>query len=117
MEVQLTDFENAAFTTFVVLLTQALMERGYDAHMPLAAVEANMEQAQKRDAVSSASFALPTHFARCLGAGPCESSTSGEGLSSFSLDELINGKVRRSPHIARRPSPVTPCPCVAVPDG
>jgi glutamate--cysteine ligase catalytic subunit len=42
-EVQTTDFENAAFTLFVVLLSRTILSFGLDLYTPLSLVEANMQ--------------------------------------------------------------------------
>ncbi|KAH9985371.1 glutamate-cysteine ligase catalytic subunit [Russula vinacea] len=47
MEVQMTDFENAAFAVFIVLLSRAIMSMN---------VDQNMHRAQQRDAVNQARF-------------------------------------------------------------
>ncbi|WFD33396.1 glutamate--cysteine ligase [Malassezia cuniculi] len=56
MEVQLTDFENAAFSVFLMLLTRAIKALGTDLYMPITQVDENMARAQKRDAVHSQKF-------------------------------------------------------------
>jgi len=56
MEVQLTDFENAAFAVFIVLLSRAIMEYQLNLYMPISKVDENMQTAQKRDAVHSEKF-------------------------------------------------------------
>ncbi|KAL8779269.1 MAG: hypothetical protein Q9194_001532 [Teloschistes cf. exilis] len=56
MEVQPTDFENAAFAVFVILLTRAVLAFDVDFYMPISMVEENMETAQGRDAVNRREF-------------------------------------------------------------
>lgn len=56
MEVQITDFENAAFAVFIVLLSRAIMEYQLNLYMPISKVDENMQTAQKRDAVLSEKF-------------------------------------------------------------
>ncbi|KAL5112948.1 Glutamate--cysteine ligase catalytic subunit [Taenia crassiceps] len=60
MEVQLTDFENAAFATFVVLLTRTILSLKLNFLIPISKVEENMRNAVKRDAVNQERF----HFRR-----------------------------------------------------
>lgn len=60
MEVQLTDFENAAFATFVVLLTRTILSLKLNFLIPISKVEENMYKATKRDAVNREKF----HFRR-----------------------------------------------------
>lgn len=47
MEVQLTDFENAAYTVFIVLLTRVLLVFDLDLRMPLSKVDINMRRAHE----------------------------------------------------------------------
>ena len=56
MEVQLTDFENAAFATFIVLLSQALLHFDISLYTPIPKVDKNMDQACARDAVNDGRF-------------------------------------------------------------
>ncbi|PCH43378.1 glutamate-cysteine ligase catalytic subunit [Wolfiporia cocos MD-104 SS10] len=56
MEVQMTDFENAAFSVFVVLLSRAILSFNLNLYMPISKVDENMVRAQKRDAVRSQKF-------------------------------------------------------------
>lgn len=56
MEVQITDFENAAFSVFIVLLTRAILSFGLNFYMPLTKVDENMARAHKRDAVNGERF-------------------------------------------------------------
>jgi len=72
MEVQLTDFENAAFSIFIVLLSRAILTFGLNFYMPISKVrtssnaltftgcavqvDVNMERAQKRDAARQGKF-------------------------------------------------------------
>ncbi|BGP17257.1 glutamate--cysteine ligase [Rhodosporidiobolus nylandii] len=56
MEVQLTDYENAAFAVFIVLLTRAIMTLGLNFYMPISKVDENMHRAHRRDAVNTQKF-------------------------------------------------------------
>lgn len=49
-ELQVTDFENAAFVSFLVLLTRTILTFGLDFLIPISKVDENMNRAQKRDA-------------------------------------------------------------------
>lgn len=60
MEIQLTDFENAAFSIFVILLTRAILSFHLDLYMPLSQVDVNMQRAQQRDAIHTQRFFFPT---------------------------------------------------------
>ena len=56
LEVQLTDFENAAYAVFVVLLARALLQEGHNYYMPMSKVHENMRRAQLKDAVLTQKF-------------------------------------------------------------
>ncbi|KAF8467240.1 glutamate-cysteine ligase-domain-containing protein [Kalaharituber pfeilii] len=56
MEVQLTDFENAAYAIFVVLLTRVVLSYGLNFYIPIGKVHENMETAHARDAVREKRF-------------------------------------------------------------
>ncbi|KAG1870359.1 glutamate-cysteine ligase-domain-containing protein [Suillus tomentosus] len=56
MEVQMTDFENAAFAVFIVLLSRAILAFNLNFYIPISKVDQNMARAQKRDAVRSGKF-------------------------------------------------------------
>ncbi|ORX37103.1 glutamate-cysteine ligase-domain-containing protein [Kockovaella imperatae] len=60
MEVQMTDYENAAFSIFIVLLTRAILSFDLNFYMPISEVDDNMQRAQQRDAAARNSF----HFRR-----------------------------------------------------
>ena len=55
-EVQLTDFENAAYCVFVVLLTRVILSLNLDFVMPISKVDENFRRAQKRGAVLNQKF-------------------------------------------------------------
>ncbi|KAK4700310.1 glutamate--cysteine ligase catalytic subunit, partial [Phenoliferia sp. Uapishka_3] len=56
MEVQLTDYENAAHAVFIVLLTRAIMNLGLNFYIPISKVNENMHRAHRRDAVNTQKF-------------------------------------------------------------
>ena len=56
MEVQLTDFENAAFSVFFVLLSRAILSFDLNFYMPISKVDENMQTSQKRDAARTQKF-------------------------------------------------------------
>ncbi|KAF4314145.1 Glutamate-cysteine ligase catalytic subunit [Botryosphaeria dothidea] len=56
MEIQLTDFENAAFSIFIVLITRAILSYDLNFYIPIPLVTENMEVAHARDAVNSRKF-------------------------------------------------------------
>ncbi|KAL7415490.1 glutamate-cysteine ligase catalytic subunit [Mrakia frigida] len=56
MEVQPTDFENAAYSIFIVLLTRAILSFGLNFYIPVSKVDENMKRAQLKDAVTEKKF-------------------------------------------------------------
>ena len=56
MEVQLTDFENAAFTVFIVLLSRVILYFDLNLYQSLSKVDENMRRAQGRDALINQKF-------------------------------------------------------------
>jgi glutamate--cysteine ligase catalytic subunit len=56
MEIQITDFENAAFSIFLVLITRAILSFDLNFYVPIARVTENMETAHTRDAVLNEKF-------------------------------------------------------------
>lgn len=115
MEVQLTDFENAAFSIFIVLLSRAILSFGLNFYIPVSKVDVNMQRAQQRDACRTGRFffrkqvfpprshsrqassasrstspatSRPTSPHRIIPAeGPIE-----DEYEEMTLDEIINGK-------------------------
>lgn len=62
LEIQLTDFENAAYSIFIVLLSRCILSMGYDFYMPISLVEENMRRAHEKDAVKQEKFWIRTNF-------------------------------------------------------
>lgn len=48
MEIQLTDFENAAFAVFVALVSRAILFFHLNLYMPISKVDDNMQRAHAR---------------------------------------------------------------------
>ncbi|CAF1137038.1 unnamed protein product [Adineta steineri] len=98
-ELQMTDFENAALVTFIVLLTRAIMTYNLNLLIPISNVDENMQSAQKRDAVRHEKF----HFRKCLSTmktpeTPCMASVQKSFFQDnecehrlMTINEIING--------------------------
>jgi len=56
MEIQITDFENAAFSIFIVLITRAILSFDLNFYLPIPRTTENMETAHERDAVLDSKF-------------------------------------------------------------
>ncbi|KAM0333270.1 hypothetical protein ACHAQA_001931 [Verticillium albo-atrum] len=83
MEIQVTDFENAAFSVFMVLVTRAILSFDLNFYIPITKVDENMERAHAVDAVLNERFyfrrnPFPSRHARGLngdGDGPSRPSS------------------------------------------
>jgi len=62
LEVQITDFENAAYSIFVILLIRAILTFNVNFYIPLSKVDENMRRAQRRDAAGSSLFYFRTQI-------------------------------------------------------
>lgn len=56
MEIQVTDFENAAFSVFIVLITRAILSFDLNFYIPIKKTDENMQIAHRRDAVLNDKF-------------------------------------------------------------
>lgn len=56
MEIQMTDFENAAFSIFIVLVTRAILTYDLNFYIPIQRTTENMETAHARNAVHDRKF-------------------------------------------------------------
>ncbi|KAI8900456.1 glutamate-cysteine ligase-domain-containing protein [Globomyces pollinis-pini] len=56
MDIQLTDYENAAYSIFIVLLARTIKHYNLNMYIPLSKVDDNMQRAQKRNAVLEQKF-------------------------------------------------------------
>mmetsp|Transcript_23206 Transcript_23206/g.53705 ORF Transcript_23206/g.53705 Transcript_23206/m.53705 type:complete len:719 (+) Transcript_23206:73-2229(+) len=97
MEVQMTDFENAAFCTVVMLLTRAILAFDLDLLVPLSKVDENMHRAHDRDAISTQKFHFRKHLAPPRKPGdvaPCRCSMldGSSDTEEMTLAEVLNGK-------------------------
>lgn len=106
-EIQLTDFENAAFVCFIVLLTRVILSYQLDFLIPISKVDENMENAQKRDACRQGKFWFKTNIHRNKTfqngmaengesdvAGSAKNDTKSNEYELMTIDQVINGKVR-----------------------
>ena len=113
MEISMTDFENAAFTVFVVLVTRVILAFDLDMLLPLSKVDENMKRAHKRAAVATQKFYFrkyvapldsiveseeeqneddSAHFVGMCKYANNEDFFKGVEDEEMSLDEIINGK-------------------------
>lgn len=109
MEIQMTDFENAAFSIFIVLITRAILSFGLNFYVPIQRTTQNMDSAHKRDAVLNEKFWFRRDPVGGSGRGGGAPRTNGQDSSGaaasetalppveeeymlMSIDEIINGQ-------------------------
>jgi glutamate--cysteine ligase catalytic subunit len=85
MEVQLTDFENAAFTAFIVLVTRAVLVFDLDLRMPISQVDDNLGRAHCRGAASKNKFWFRSSII------PEDADTPCARPREMTIDEIMNG--------------------------
>lgn len=96
MEIQITDYENAAFSIFIVLVTRAILSFDLNFYIPIPLTTQNMQTAHARNAVLDSKFffrndPLPPRPIRLT-----------NGIASAS------GTTTPTPHPSRPPTPPTP---------
>lgn len=95
LEIQLTDFENAAFAILVVLLSRCILSQGHNLYLPMSYVHENMRRAQLKDAVLTQKFWFRKNS---LGASAGQNEAFGIPqlgeieLVEMSIDEIMNGQ-------------------------
>nr|QHX41528.1 glutamate--cysteine ligase catalytic subunit-like [Octopus vulgaris] len=88
MELQLTDFENAALVVFMLLLTRAIVTFKLDLLIPITKVEENISIAQKRDAINKEKFYFKKDIHKDF-AG-CE--LTDDIYTLMTINDIMNGK-------------------------
>ncbi|KAI6180554.1 Glutamate--cysteine ligase [Aphelenchoides besseyi] len=100
-EVQLTDFENAAYCCFVVLLTRVIISYKLTFLSPISKVTENMKRAQVRDAVLNQKLHFRSKLANCD--TPPEANhgvptkTPDLETTEMTINEIINGDGKEFP--------------------
>jgi len=67
MELGLTDFENAAHTIFIALLSRAILSFDLNLYIPMSKVDENMRKAHQRDAILQEKFYFRKIIKTCPG--------------------------------------------------
>lgn len=95
-EVQLTDFENAAYCCFVVLLTRVIISFRLTFLLPISAVSNNMKRAQRRNAVLEQKLLFRRGLATCVTPPEVKKAACctapSEDIVEMTVNEIINGK-------------------------
>ena len=109
MEIQITDYENAAFSVFVVLITRAILSFDLNFYVPIQRTTENMETAHLRTAVTEQKFwfrknpfpatrqsrsgtSTPTQFSR----PPSPITRVEDEYELMTVDEIMNGQREKS---------------------
>lgn len=116
VDLQITDFENAAYVVFIVLLTRVILTYKLNLLVPLSKVDENMKEAEKRDAIHACKFwfrkdiitqSSPSEAEQCVQRTGCPVSCCkkkkptppveaekevDESCQLMTLNEIINGK-------------------------
>uniref|UniRef100_A0AAV1UUF1 Glutamate--cysteine ligase n=1 Tax=Peronospora matthiolae TaxID=2874970 RepID=A0AAV1UUF1_9STRA len=97
MEIQLTDFENAAFTVFIALVSRVILTFDLNLYTPLSKVNDNMEAAHRVNAVLDEKFHFRCHMAPpqvddCLLSDPCRLHEDPDACELMTIAEIMLGK-------------------------
>ena len=81
MELQFTEFENAAFVVFITLASRAILYYGLNFYIPISKVDENFHLAHKRDSVNNEKFWWRT----------CSSTNSKLNMKQLTISEILSG--------------------------
>ncbi|KYQ93916.1 glutamate-cysteine ligase [Tieghemostelium lacteum] len=87
MEVQLTDFENAAFIVFISLLVKAISELKLNFYIPISKVDQNMKTAHFRDSCRKSKF----YFRKNINDNSTNDKIEDE-YELMTINEIFNGQ-------------------------
>lgn len=121
MEVQVTDFENAAFAVFVVLLSRAILSFGLNFYVPIGRVGENFGRGMRRDAARGEKFWF-RKWVWPAGGAPAFGHVNGNGAANGTGNG--NGAAGNGHHHPRTPTDRSPppsaeqsrCPSPGVPE-
>ena len=92
MEIQLTDFENAAFAVFVALVSRAILFFGINLYLPMSLNDVNMDRAHHVDAVLKEKFFFRKTWRNCTVADQIP-----EEIHELTVEEIFCGKTHIFP--------------------
>ncbi|CAG9782921.1 unnamed protein product [Diatraea saccharalis] len=90
-EAQLTDFENAAYVCFVVLLTRVILSYNLNFVMPISKVDENMQRAQRRGACLNQKFWWRRDVGAPRDVAP-QATDNTDQYEEMTINEIVNGK-------------------------
>ncbi|KAH7718887.1 Glutamate--cysteine ligase catalytic subunit [Aphelenchoides avenae] len=100
-EVQLTDFENAAYCCFVVLLTRVIVSYKLTFLSSISVITENMKRAQRRDAVLNEKLLFRARLATCDTPPEAKQGLASRDPSFETVDmtvnEIVNGDGKEFP--------------------
>ena len=82
-ELQFTDFQNAAFLSFIMLLTRAILHFKLNMAIPITKLDENIQTAQKRGACLNGKFYFRTNV--------FDTKSNIDEYSNLTINEIING--------------------------
>ncbi|ORX43424.1 GCS-domain-containing protein [Piromyces finnis] len=86
MEIQLTDFANAAFSIFLLLLTRTIKALNLNFYIPISKIDENMQVAQVRDAARTKKFWFRRNILPLQ-----ENEIEDDTYELMTIDQIING--------------------------
>jgi len=86
MEVQLTDFANAAFSIFLLLLTRTIKALNLNFYIPISKIDENMQIAQVRDAARTKKFWFRRQILPLK-----EGEKEDDSYELMTIDQIFNG--------------------------
>lgn len=97
MEIQLTDFENAAFTVFIALVSRVILTFDLNLYIPLSKVNENMEAAHRVNSVLDEKFYFRCHLAPpeagdCTATSGCSLHEDIDRCELMTIEEIMLGK-------------------------
>ena len=89
LEMQMSDFENAAYIIFTILLSRALIAKGLNFYMPISMVEKNFERSKIGNACLNQKFFMRNESV----SSNCMNIPSMDRISTFemTLNQIFNG--------------------------
>jgi glutamate--cysteine ligase catalytic subunit len=88
MEVQLTDFENAAFSIFIVLITRAILSFNLNFYIPISKVDENLKRAHDMNSVLEQQF----YFRKQVYS---DEQSEDDEVVLMTINQIVNGDVSR----------------------
>ncbi|KAF7988424.1 hypothetical protein HCN44_000997 [Aphidius gifuensis] len=86
-ELQITDFENAAISCFIILLSRVILAYNLNLLIPISKLDDNMTRAAKRDSIRVEKFWFRKNIMR-----EEEGNDIVDEYAEFTVNEIINGK-------------------------